>query len=278
MKVTSYQLNKTDTDKSLSIVIPTKSISGNLFKEAKTNLEKISESMKENITLTAIEDSGESFSFSKSVNKGLEEINADIYLNMNDDVTLYGNSLEIAIKFASSMNTVVGAVLDYPDGKIQHAGMSVDLVSSTIDGSFISYFMKELEIHRAPFDAFRKMKYMRSMGLNKFLYINHYKKIKPSNKGIVTGAFHMFSSGILKSTGGYDENYRAGFEDIDFCLRALQSGFNIRLSTEIKGIHNESISTGRVVHSADIIKYFQEKWANEQTVKLIENNGPLYLK
>ena len=278
MKVTSYQLNKTDTDKSLSIVIPTKSISGNLFKEAKTNLEKISESMKENITLTAIEDSGESFSFSKSVNKGLEEINADIYLNMNDDVTLYGNSLEIAIKFASSMNTVVGAVLDYPDGKIQHAGMSVDLVSSTIDGSFISYFMKELKIHRAPFDAFRKMKYMRSMGLNKFLYINHYKKIKPSNKGIVTGAFHMFSSGILKSTGGYDENYRVGFEDIDFCLRALQSGFNIRLSTEIKGIHNESISTGRVVHSADIIKYFQEKWANEQTVKLIENNGPLYLK
>ena len=141
MKVTSYQLNKTDTDKSLSIVIPTKSISGNLFKEAKTNLEKISESMKENITLTAIEDSGESFSFSKSVNKGLEEINADIYLNMNDDVTLSGNSLEKAIKVASSMNTVVGAILNYPDGHIQHAGMSLDLVSSTIDGSFIGYFL-----------------------------------------------------------------------------------------------------------------------------------------
>ncbi len=278
MKITSYELKKGDSKKTLSIVIPTKSISGNLFKEAKKNLEKISESIKENITLTAVEDSGESFSFAKSVNKGLEEINADIYLNMNDDVTLSGNSLEKAIKIASSMNTVVGAILNFPDGHIQHAGISVNLVSSTIDGSFIGYFLKEVKIHRAPFDAFRKMNYMRSMGLNKFLYINHYRKINPSNKGIVTGAFHMFSSGILKSTGGYDENYRVGFEDIDFCLRALQSGINIRLSTEIKGIHNESISTGRVVHSADIIKYFQEKWANEQTVKLIEDNGPLYLK
>ena len=278
MKVTSYQLNTTDSGKSLSIVIPTKSISGNLFKEAKTNLGKISESMKENVTLTAVEDSGESFSFSKSVNKGLEEINADIYLNMNDDVTLFGNSLENAIKIASSMNTVVGAILNYPDGPIQHAGISVDLVSSTIDGSFIGYFLKELKLYRAPFDAFRKMNYMRSIGLNKFLDINHYRKINPSNKGIVTGAFHMFSSGILKSTGGYDENYRVGFEDLDFCLRALQSGISIRLSTEVNGIHFESISTGRLIYSVEIIKYFHEKWANEQTVKLIEDNGPLYLK
>ena len=278
MKVTSYQLNKTDSDKSLSIVIPTKSISGNLFKEAKTNLEKSSERLEENITLTAVEDSGDSFSFSKSVNKGLEEINADIYLNMNDDVILSVNSLEKAIKIASSKDTVVGAVLYYPDRTLQHAGVSMDLVSSTIDKSYIGYFLKELKIHMAPFFAFRNLNYMRSIGLNKFLDINHYRKINPSNKGIVTGAFHMFSSGILKSTGGYDENYRVGFEDLDFCLRALQSGISIRLSTEVNGIHFESISTGRLIYSVEIIKYFHEKWANEQTVKLIEDNGPLYLK
>ena len=278
MKVVSYELNKTDSDKILSIVIPTKSISGDLFKEAKTNLEKISENLKENVTLTAVEDSGEGFSFSKSVNKGLEEISADIYLNMNDDVTLSENSLEKAIKIASSMNTVVGAVLYYPNRTLQHAGASIDLVSSTIDRSFIGYFLKEVKIHRAPFFAFRNVNYMRNIGLNKFLDINHYRKINTSNKGIVTGAFHMFSSEILKNTGGYDENYRVGFEDIDFCLRALQSGINIRLSTEINGVHCESISTGRVVYSLDIIKYFQEKWANEKTVKLVENNGPLYLK
>ncbi len=278
MNVISYRLKNGDSGKNISVVVPTKSVNGTLFQNAKMNLSKISEKLDHEITLTAVEDSGTGFSFAKSVNRGIEEINADIYLNMNDDVILNGNSFETAVKYVSEKDLLMGALLYYPNGKIQHAGMSIDLVCSSMDSSFMGFFLDEIKTHKAPFDAFRKIKYMRNLGLDKFLYINHYKKVNPSSNGVVTGAFHMFSSNLLKKLKGYDENYKVGFEDIDFCLNALKNGFNIRMSNGINGIHKESPSTGRVNHPDSIIKYFQEKWANEETLKLIENNGYLYIK
>lgn len=276
MKIFSFPIRKDkDFDKALNVVVPTKSTESNLFKTFRKNFEGSIGNVDMNIILTVVESSGPEFCYARSVNKGVESQDAEYYLNVNDDVVLFDGSLSTALKNMLTRKDmgIHGAVLQYPNGFIQHGGVG-----------FITFERPKLEhvewlvrmfMHKAPFAAIRDMMaYKRT--LRPVIY--HYFKISKERKGIVTGAFHLFDNDTFKKTKGYDEGYAMGFEDIDFCLNAIKAGKKVRLDKRVRGIHLETASGlnfGRLFGKQDYGR-FCVKWTPETIMRLIEDNGPLF--
>lgn len=55
----------------------------------------------------------------------------------------------------------------------------------------------------------------------------------------VTFAAVLIRRGLWDELGGLDEGYRYGWEDTDFCLRALQKGATIRCVRDAVAVHDE---------------------------------------
>ena len=64
----------------------------------------------------------------------------------------------------------------------------------------------------------------------------------------VTGACWLIRRALFLKLGGFDVEYRNGWEDIDFCLRARAHGFRIWYAAESVIYHHTSASEGRFDH------------------------------
>lgn len=109
---------------------------------------------------------------------------------------------------------VVGARLLYPNGCIQHAGV------------FFSFRARSWW-HRcqyAPAD----------------LPEAQQPALCP-----VTGALQLIRHAALEQLGVYDEEFRMGFEDLDFCLRAFESGLECIYEPTVCAVHHESVFRSR---------------------------------
>ena len=78
----------------------------------------------------------------------------------------------------------------------------------------------------------------------------------------VTGACLMVERARFLASGGFDEGYVNGFEDLDFCCRMRAEGGAIWYEAESVLYHFESASDGR--YRADVANYdrFQSRWAD----------------
>ncbi len=92
------------------------------------------------------------------------------------------------------------------------------------------------------------------------------------------GAFNLFDAETYGKVGGYDESYRMGYEDMDFCLGVLKSGRKIRLDAHTKAIHYEGTSGVDYCKKWNDADYFYNKWWDGDIVmKMVEQNGCLFL-
>ncbi len=113
---------------------------------------------------------------------------------------------------------IVGAKLDYPDGTIQHAGVTLG-----IDGV-------AGHLHRGA-DRF-DLGYFGDLALTRRV-------------SAVTGACMLIRRDVWDDLGGLDATDLAvAFNDIDFCLRAQESGWAVIWTPFAELIHHESISRG----------------------------------
>src|SRR6185369_10606144 len=60
--------------------------------------------------------------------------------------------------------------------------------------------------------------------------------------------------------GGFDEGYRNGFEDVDFCLRVSEAGHRIVYQPASTLYHLESQTEGRKVHDQANGRRLFERW------------------
>ena len=71
---------------------------------------------------------------------------------------------------------------------------------------------------------------------------------------------------IFDDLGGFDENLPSNFNDVDFCLRLRERGWQIIWTPYADLIHHESASRGRDFGSAQRVQvlreaaYMQKKW------------------
>lgn len=173
-------------------------------------------------------------SLSKNMNAGVAEAQTDY-------VCIATNGVEFTTRLSEQfekdfecdpLHVMVGGLLFYSDGKIQHGGGR----------------------------RFWNYQSMGHYGQGKFPWQAKLCSI-PAYRIYVTGA----TAAIRKSfweNNKYDENLTMGCEDTDLCFRAWQTGHKVFYDPEITSIHNEGATRGRTIEE----KAVKDPWAlrNEQ--------------
>lgn len=153
--------------------------------------------------------------FSRAVNVGLRLALAerrDVVLANSDLIFFEGGWLE---RLQDEDAAVVGALLLYPSGLIQHAGVFFSRLHRVFSHRF-QYGPGDLPEAQLPCDC------------------------------PVTGALHLIRWETLHKVGVYDEGFRMGFEDVDYCLRVFAAGLTCRYTSRARAFHLESVFRSRV--------------------------------
>jgi len=170
--------------------------------------------------------SKENTGFADTINLGLR-----MARNQKKDAVLVNADIEFIRKdWFEKMDAtdaeVVGARLLFPNGLIQHAGIYFSLIA------------------RRPEHIFR----LAPGSLN----MARKERVCP-----VTGALQLIRYETLKSVGLYDDNFRLGYEDLDYCLRVFHSGGKCVYQPEAVAIHHEGLFRRREGKAAE---WFDESW------------------
>jgi GT2 family glycosyltransferase len=128
----------------------------------------------------------------------------------------------------------VGAMLIYPNGRIQHAGVVLGA------GGIAAHTDKG-----------------RPRGTRGY----HDRALVDQDVSCVTGACMLVRRNIFLYVGGFDEALAVAFNDVDFCLRLREAGWRIVWTPSAELYHRESVSIGR--HYSD---ERADEWAFESNL------------
>jgi GT2 family glycosyltransferase len=173
--------------------------------------------------------------FATTVNYGLKRclkegrdailVNADIEFGLTKDwLSLMERQPSSDGKGNAS---VVGALLLYPNGLIQHAGVYFSFLTRDFNHRF----------NYGPGD----------------LPEAQHATVCP-----VTGALQFIRHECLEGVGLYDEHFKLGWEDVDYCIRVWQSGRECVYQPGVRAIHHESFFRGR--QDPKIQRWTYESW------------------
>ncbi|MDW8148892.1 MAG: glycosyltransferase [Roseiflexaceae bacterium] len=165
--------------------------------------------------------------FAGGMNVGIRALLAhdpppDIIVLLNQDTLVDREWLgAITVPFADPGVGAVGCKIRYPDGTIQHAGLTLDWPLA------LSRHIGRYEPDRGQYDA-------------------------PRNVKFITFAAVALRRQALERVGLFDEGYHpAYFEDADLCVRLRRAGYRIRYEPRATLIHREATSQrDRLAHSA----------------------------
>ncbi|HYO30141.1 MAG TPA: glycosyltransferase, partial [Thermomicrobiales bacterium] len=158
------------------------------------------------------------FNFSALINRGLDHVDTPYLLLLNDDVTVVTPDwIEAMMEHAQRPEVgVVGAKLLYPDGTLQHAGVVLGIYDGTAHlfklypGDDPGYF-----------------------GLPNV--VRDYLA--------VTFACALMRTETLTGIGGLDEEHLPiAFNDVDCCLRVVESGKRVVYTPYATLVHHESVT------------------------------------
>jgi GT2 family glycosyltransferase len=185
--------------------------------------------------ITWLDYRGVAFNFSLLCNRGAEATSAPYLIFLNDDTSVItGDWIEAMLEHAQRPEIgTVGALLLFPNGTIQHAGVTVGL--SGIAGH--------------PFRGFP---------LEPPYYFDFTRVVR--NCSAVTGACLMTRRDVFELVEGFDEpNLPTCFQDVDICLKMLEKGFRNVYTPFAKLFHFESF-TKKVAAERPEPAYMSARW------------------
>ncbi|MBU0690450.1 tetratricopeptide repeat protein, partial [bacterium] len=77
----------------------------------------------------------------------------------------------------------------------------------------------------------------------------------------VSAACMLIPTAVFEEMGGFDEAYKNGFEDVDFCLRLAQTQRKVVYCPRAEVIHHEESTEGRKDHDDENLELFLSRWA-----------------
>ena len=184
------------------------------------------------------------FNYSRLNNRGVEIARGTFVALLNNDIEVINGSwlAELVGQALRPDVGAVGALLRYPDGTIQHGG--VILGAGGIAGHAHSGIREE--------DG----------------YFSRPHLIQ--NLSAVTAACILIKRSVYLEVGGFDEaNLPVAFNDVDFCLRLRQAGFQIVWTPHAELYHHESASRGledtiaKQTRFLAETEYMRAKWGSE---------------
>ena len=191
----------------------------------------------------------ENLGFPKACNKGAGRKSSPLIFFLNSDVILEPKAIDLLVRAMDEPTIgIVGMKLMFPEyaeglnhqirpaGKIQHIGMETD-----IHGMFIHSYI----------------------GWNP----EHPKVLAQREVYAVTGAALMTRRNIWNKIKGFDEIYSPGtWEDIEYCMRVRELGYNIIVVPEAKGVHFTGATAERNQRGFPLEQNkmtFLQRWANK---------------
>lgn len=195
------------------------------------------------------------FNYSAVNNFGLANAAGSLILLLNNDTQILEKDSIARLACLAMREDVgaAGALLLYPDLTVQHAG--IILGYGGIAGH--AFTGEECE---GPGDAYPD------------LVFHHIH-----NVCAVTGACLMLRRSVFLRAGGFDEDLKVAFNDVDLCMRLRSEGLRVLLCPQAVLIHNESVSRGsedspeKVARFHDEIRTFIGKWERE-----LKEGDPFY--
>ena len=152
----------------------------------------------------------------------------DVLVFLNNDCTVRAGWLEPLV-YALGSHPIAGSLLFYPDGTIQHSGVTIIRGPNGVEGRNLTYWHPSGEI--------------------------------PA----VTGASLAIKAGLFWQVGGFDEGFYNGNEDVDLCLKATEAtGLPCWFAAESTATHLESASGDErwvAVHK-NIVR-LNERWGDQ---------------
>jgi GT2 family glycosyltransferase len=183
------------------------------------------------------------FNFSKVNNWAAEQAMTELLCFLNDDTQVISDGWLTAMvcRMAEGVGAV-GALLLYPTGRIQHAGVLLGAGSIAAH----SYARRRSNI---------------------FGY--HDRAVVDQDVSCVTAACMLIRRDAFFAAGAFDPELRIAFNDVDLCLRLRRRGWRIVWTPAAKLYHRESTSIGRHDVGARAEEWrreaalMQERWAEE---------------
>ncbi len=195
----------------------------------------------------------QAFNFSAICNFGVNMARGDYVVLLNNDVEIVSARwIESLLGLAQQEKVgAVGAILRYPDNRVQHAGIVTGI------GGHAGH----------PFKGFDENQ------------IGYFGRLEiDSNVSAVTGALMMVSKQKYLAVGGLDQDrFSVALNDVDFCLKLMKAGYRNVVTAKCQAIHHESASRGSDIDPSRRARYleevetFKQVWATE-----LEQGDPYY--
>jgi GT2 family glycosyltransferase len=173
----------------------------------------------------------EPFNYSKLVNAGaLAASGAEHLLLLNNDMTVMKRDwIEALIEHSQQAHVgAVGARLLFPNGDVQHEGIIC--------------------------------------GRGRLAGNVHMGWPVVRETSAVTGACMMTRRSVFAEVGGFDEQLRVGFNDVDYCLRIRARGYRVLFTPHAELRHHESASRGRLNPVTDQ-RRFIARWGDPELIE-----------
>ncbi|SHF05676.1 Glycosyltransferase, GT2 family [Ferrithrix thermotolerans DSM 19514] len=163
---------------------------------------------------------GVPFNYAAANNQMAKSATGDILVLLNDDIKITDPYwlVRLVATFGLPKTGIVGALLLYPDGTVQHGGALLG-----VDGLVANVYTLR-DCHDAGYHG--QMQMIR-------------------NVSAVIGACLAIHRELFLEVGGLDEeHFPNAFNDTDLCLKVLDNGYYIVQNPYIRIIHLESITRG----------------------------------
>lgn len=166
------------------------------------------------------------FSYARANNLGVTHASGDLLVLLNDDTDVTtADWLERLVLWLGLPEVgAVGCVLEYADGRIQHAG-----VASRSGGPFHRY---------AGFSAGHRG-YLESLGVT-------------VNTLAATGACLAMSRENFEAVGGFATEFPLNFNDVDLCLKLVAAGLHVMIDPRVRIIHYETSTRPKLVEAWEV--------------------------
>lgn len=174
------------------------------------------------------------YSYSERINQAAAVAKGEWLLQLNDDTELLEpNSIASMLANAQRPSVgVVGALLLYPNGRVQHAGVAIDNLAPR--NVWAGCLPERLPVG--------------------FL-------LAPRAFQAVTAAVSLCKSRIWQQLNGFSPNLPIDYGDVDFCLRARQKGLAVLVDPSSRWMHFESASRPLETIPPEM-EIFKDKWTN----------------
>ena len=161
------------------------------------------------------------FNFSALNNMAARHTTGEVLLLLNNDIeVLEPDWLRAMVSEVAQPGVgAVGALLSYPGGRIQHAGILLGA------GSGVAGHLGENMTET----------WLAGTSLGKGV----------QQISAVTAACMVTKRAAFDRVGGFDETFAVDYNDVDYCLRLRASGYRVLFCPRARLVHHESVSRGR---------------------------------